>query len=122
MFATNIGRHGQLGVARQQVVGLSEHRDRRHQRFRLAQALRSGDPIRSALVGHLRELIDLTAADRAAAVWIDEYGAPLVHPHLTLDLLCDVPRRSFPVEPLERAWEIGLPGAYDAARDGRGRG
>src|SRR5690606_22314587 len=42
--------------------------------------------------------------------------------HMTLDLLCDVPRRSFPVEPLERAWEIGLPGAYDAAHDVRGRG
>lgn len=117
MLPTNIAGHEPLRSARQQVVGLSEHRSRRRRRLRMAEALWSGDPMRAALVRHLSELTEITEADRAAAVWLDEYGTSLVHPHVILDLLSDRPRRSFPLEPLERAWEIGLPGAYEAAYD-----
>ncbi|MDZ7779232.1 MAG: hypothetical protein U5R14_04735 [Gemmatimonadota bacterium] len=63
---------------------------------------------------HLSEFAQITGADRAAAVWIDEYSEGGVHPHVVLDLLSDRPRRAFPREPLERAWELGLPGTYEA--------
>ena len=73
--------------------------------------------MRAALLEHLSELTALTGADRAAAVWIDEYAENLVHPHVTLDLLSDRPRRNFPIEPLERAWELGLPGVFEGTTD-----
>jgi len=79
--------------------------------------MQSGDPVRAALISHLSELAALTGADRAAAVWIDEYAAGHVHPYVNLDLLSDRPRRSFPLEPLERAWEIGLPGVFEGRTD-----
>jgi len=117
MLPTNIGgpRHGQ--GPRIQVVGLSDHRSRRRQRLLLARAMQSGDPVRSELLEHLNELTDILGADRAAAVWIDEYAGDSVHAHVTLDLLSDRPRRSFPVEPLDCAWELGLPGVFEGSTD-----
>lgn len=79
--------------------------------------MQSGEPVRAILVSHLSELAELTGADRAAAVWIDEYATGHVHPYVNLDLLSDRPRRSFPLEPLERAWEIGLPGVFEGRAD-----
>lgn len=120
MLPTNIAESGAARTGRTQVFGLSEHRSRRRQRFQLARAIHSDDPVRLAVIAHLSELSDLTGADRAAAVWIDEYGESAPHPHVLLDLVSDRPRRSFAAEPLERAWEIGLPGVYDSA-GGAGR-
>lgn len=79
--------------------------------------MQSGNATRAVLVSHLSELAAITGADRAAAVWIDEYAPEHVHPFVNLDLLNDSPRRSFPLEPLERAWEIGLPGVFEGRAD-----
>jgi len=117
MLPTNIGGPRLGPGPRIQVVGLSDHRSRRRQRLLLARAMQSGDPVRSELLEHLNELTDILGADRAAAVWLDEYAADSVHAHVTLDLLSDRPRRSFPVEPLDRAWELGLPGVFEGSAD-----
>ena len=114
MLPTNLGESGAASAVRTHVVGLSEHRVRRRQRLQLARAVYSGDPVRLAVVTHLSELSEITGADRAAAVWVDEYGHRLAHTHVMLDLMSDRPRRLFPMEPLERAWEIGLPGVYES--------
>lgn len=106
---------GSVRTSPTRVVGLSEHRSRRRQRLSLARAILSGDAVRAMLVDYLSELAEITGADRAAAVWIDEYGENGVHPHVVVDLLSDRPRRSFPRGPLERAWELGLPGAYEGS-------
>ncbi|NNF13583.1 MAG: tetratricopeptide repeat protein [Gemmatimonadetes bacterium] len=95
------------------VLKLAEHRDRRQYRLAMTRALVHGDPARRILLKHLAEVADLTGSDRVAVVWIDEYGAGLVHPHLILDLLSDRPRRFFSSDPLERAWDLGVPGALD---------
>lgn len=95
------------------VLKLAEHRDRRHYRLALARAMLVGDRSRRALFEHLAEVADLTGSDRVAVVWIDEYGAGFVHPHLVLDLLSDRPRRFFSPDPLQRAWDLGVPGALD---------
>jgi hypothetical protein len=58
---------------------------------------------------------DAADGDRAAVVWVDEYGPGLVHTHVVLDLVVDRPRRSFPVEPLRLSWSQGVPGIYDLA-------
>jgi tetratricopeptide (TPR) repeat protein len=97
------------------VLRLDEYRDRRVHRLTLARALSRTEPTRSAVFGHLSEVADLTGADRVAAIWIDEFGSGVVHPHTVLDLLSDRPRRGFPTEPLIRAWEAGIPGSYDEA-------
>lgn len=122
MLSTNLGDSDSALTARDHVVGLSEHRSRRRQRLQLARAIYSGDPVRLAVVTHLSELSDITGADRAAAVWVDEYGDSVAHTHVILDLMSDRPRRSFPVEPLERAWEVGLPGVYETAGANRRAG
>ncbi len=61
---------------------------------------------------HLVDVTRITGADRAAVVWVDEYGPGLVHPHVVLDLASDRPRRFFAIEPLQRAWDTGVPGVY----------
>lgn len=95
------------------VLKLAEHRDRRQYRLAMTRALVHGDPSRRTLLKHLAEVADLTGSDRVAVVWIDEYGAGFVHPHLILDLLSDRPRRFFSSDPLQRAWDLGVPGALD---------
>ena len=62
---------------------------------------------------HLAAVARLLGSDRAAAVWIDEYGPGLVHPHVVLDLISDTPRRRFAAEPLRMAWNDGVPGKLD---------
>lgn len=95
------------------VLKLAEHRDRRQYRLAMTRAMVHGDAPRRALLEHLAEVADLTGSDRVAVVWIDEYGAGFVHPHLILDLLSDRPRRFFSSDPLQRAWDLGVPGALD---------
>lgn len=99
------------------VLRLDEYRDRRMDRLRLAESLYGADSGRHALLLHLSEVSRLAGADRTAVVWVDEYGSGLIHPHVVLDLLSDRPRRSFSAEPLHRAWELGVPGAYDSGAD-----
>lgn len=99
------------------VLRLEEYRDRRHDRLKLAEALHGVDRSRSRLFQHLRTIAELSGADRVATVWVDEYGPGLVHPHVVLDLLSDRPRRSFPIQPLSSAWEIGVPGVHDSGAE-----
>lgn len=96
------------------ILKLDDYRDKRDGRARLATSLYGADIGRSALLRHLTDLANLVGADRAATVWVDEYGPGLVHPHVVLDLLCDHPRRSFSADPLRRAWEAGVPGLLEA--------
>jgi tetratricopeptide (TPR) repeat protein len=102
-------------MATRKVLKMEEHRGRRLERLRLAEALYRPNQARHTLFGLISEVAELTQADRAAAVWVDEYGSGLVHPHVVVDLLADRPRRHYAVEPLKKAWDLGLPGAYDEA-------
>ena len=100
------------------VLRLDDYRDRRLHRLKLASALYSVDASRLEIFRHLVEVAELSAADRVATVWVDEYGPGLVHPYVVLDLLSDRPRGSFQVEPLHKAWEMGIPGAHDDGAQG----
>jgi tetratricopeptide (TPR) repeat protein len=99
------------------VLRLEDYRGKRAHRVQLAERLYGADPKRRAVFGHLTEVAELCSADRAATVWVDEYGPGSVHPHVVLDHLADRPRRFFSSEPLRRAWELGVPGAVDALAD-----
>jgi tetratricopeptide (TPR) repeat protein len=96
------------------VLRLEDYRGKRENRLRLADRLYSADPKRLAIFRHLTAIAELCDADRTATVWVDEYGPGSVHPHVVHDQLFDRPRRFFAVEPLRRAWELGVPGAIDA--------
>jgi len=102
------------------VLKLDEYRDRRVQRLSRGRALLGRDPYRRVLYDHLAEVARLTGADRAAAVWIDEGGPDLVHPHVVVDLLSDRPRRIFSADPLRRAWDLGIPGAWEGGSSADG--
>ena len=82
-------------------------------RGRLVRSLHRADVGRSGVLEHLARLATLVEADRAATVWVDEYGPGLVHPYVVLDLLSDRPRRAFSAEPLRRAWDSGVPGILE---------
>ena len=101
------------------VVRLDELRVRREQRLQRCFALHRTDGERFRVVHHLAEAARLLAAERVAAVWIDEYGPGVVHPHTVLDLLSDIPRRRFAAEPLRLAWNDGVPGKIDLPDLGR---
>ena len=101
------------------VVRLDELRVRREQRLQRCFALHRTDGERFRVVHHLAEAARLLAADRVAAVWIDEYGPGVVHPDTVLDLLSDIPRRRFAAEPLRLAWNDGVPGKIDLPDLGR---
>ena len=115
MRPTNAPRVISAPMAARKVLRIEEHRGRRLQRLRLAEAFYRPDVARHRLFGLIAQVAELTQADRAAAVWVDEYGSGLVHPHVVIDLLSDQPRRLYPVEPLRKAWDLGLPGTYDDA-------
>ena len=95
------------------VLRLDEFRDRRFIRQARARAFVARDRTRARLFEHLVEIAEVSGSDRAAVVWIDEYGPGLVHPHLIVDTIADTPRRTFSPEVLQRAWERGVPGAFD---------
>ncbi len=99
------------------VLRLDEYRDRRQQRSSLSRVLSAWNEQRSALHDNLVEVLRLAGADRAAIVWIDEYGPGQVHPHLVVDLASDQPRRHFPEGPLHLAWQAGVPGTCDEVGD-----
>lgn len=96
-----------------QVLQLEAYRDRRERRFERALALYGADAERARLVRHLWVAASVGGGDRAAVVWVDEYGPGLAHTHVILDLASDLPRRAFSVEPLRLAWSGGVPGLYD---------
>lgn len=100
-------------MASANVLHLDDYRGRRDQRLGQTLALFGADPDRSLILGHLRVAVSLVEGDRAAVVWVDEYGPGLVHVHCLLDLGSDRPRRHFSMELLRRAWEDGVPGLYD---------
>jgi tetratricopeptide (TPR) repeat protein len=85
-----------------------------------ALALHRTDVERYRVIEHLADVMGLLGCDRAAAVWVDEYGPGHVHAHVVLDLLSDVPRRRFPAEPLRLAWNDGVPGKLDLPDVDRG--
>ncbi|HSW28292.1 MAG TPA: hypothetical protein VLH75_02250 [Longimicrobiales bacterium] len=104
------------------ILRLDAYRERRDQRLRLAMSLYGTDRGRSELLQHLVKVSGLLGADRAATVWIDEFGPGLVHPHVVLDLLSDRPRRAFVAEPLRRAWAGGVPGVSETVTGPAPRG
>lgn len=99
------------------VLRLQDYRDRRWSRLGLGQALHRADPRRYQVFGYLAEIAELTGADRAAAVWVDEHGTGLIHPYVVVDFLSARPRRAFASEPLRAAWQLGVPSALDAPAD-----
>lgn len=100
------------------VLKLDEYRDRRLQRLEKSRLTLRRDRRRATLYDHLVEFGSLVDADRVAVVWVDEYGSDLVHPHVIVDHISRPLRRDFPMEPLTRAWEAGVPGSYDEAGEG----
>jgi len=95
------------------VVRLDDYRGKKKKRMRQTLALHRPDPTRYRLVEHLQEVIARVGGDRAAVLWVDEYGPGLVHVHCLLDLFSDAPRSKFPSTPLREAWEHGIPGIVD---------
>lgn len=95
------------------VVRLDEIRVRRQQRLRETSALYGGDPERSRVALLLEQVLGVVEGDRAATVWVDEYGTGMVHVHCILDLVRTPPRRSFEPQLLQSAWEEGVPGLVD---------
>ena len=100
-------------MSRTQILRLDDYRERRDLRVRLARSLHRADTGRAGVLEHLARIVALVGADRAATVWVDEYGQGLVHPYAVLDLLSDRPRRAFSSEPLRRAWDGGVPGLLE---------
>ncbi len=104
-------------MSAENLLKLDEFRDRRLHRLARARAFLGREASRSQLFDHLVEVAELSGSDRVAAVWIDEYGPGLIHPHLVVDSISDQPRRGFRPEALHRAWERGVPGAYEQVGD-----
>jgi len=95
------------------IVHLDSYRGRREARYRLAVALHGHQTSRLAILEHLWRGLTLVGGDRAAVVWLDEYGPGLAHPHTLLDLVAHRPRRFFSPVPLRTAWETRVPGLLD---------
>jgi tetratricopeptide (TPR) repeat protein len=95
------------------VLRLDDLRVRREHRLQRTLALHRTDAERHRVIEHLSRVTVLLGCDRAATVWVDEYGPGYVHAHAVLDLLSDSPRRRFPAEPLRLAWNDGVPGKLD---------
>ncbi len=95
------------------VPRLADYRSGRAKRSEQTAALYRGDPARSCLLGHLATAQELVGGDRAAVVWVDEYGPGLVHVHCLLDLVGNPPRRNFAAQACRVAWGKGVPGLLD---------
>lgn len=96
-----------------QVLRLEAYRERRDLRLRLGASLHRADPPRAHLYQHLARVSTLLSSDRAAIVWVDEYGPGMAHPFVVVDVLSDRPRRAFSLEMFRRAWEDGVPGVFE---------
>ena len=108
-------------MSKSNVSRLLDFSERRVKRLEHARALSRGDPGRSSLLDHLGAATERTGGDRAAVLWLDEYGPGPVHVHCLLDLASDVPRRGFPVQSCYIAWHEGVPSFIDTPHIGRGR-
>ena len=95
------------------VLHFQDHIDRRQRRFERTLALYGADEERALLLRLLWPAVRSVGGDRAAIVWVEEYGPGLGHTHAALDLVSHPPRRSFPVEQLRLAWSSGVPGLHD---------
>ena len=95
------------------VLQLRAFRTRLERLVERATVLYGADEDRASLVPHLYAAITAAAGDRGGLIWVDEYGPGLAHTHLVLDLTSELPRRTFPIEPLRLAWAAGVPGLYD---------
>jgi tetratricopeptide (TPR) repeat protein len=102
------------------VSKLADYRDRREKRLEQTSALYQGDPARSCLLRYLSTAVDSIGADRAAILWVDEYGPGLVHVHCLLDLIGDPPRRDFGTRPWRGSLSAAVPGLYDMPHVVRG--
>ncbi|MGD2070895.1 MAG: tetratricopeptide repeat protein, partial [Gemmatimonadota bacterium] len=100
-------------MLKSKVLTLRHFRGRRSRRRAETFALHLPDLHRTNVLDHLWSALEITAADRAAAVWVDEYGPGLVHPHVVLDVGCDPPRLDFSLELVHRTWQQGVPGLVD---------
>jgi len=107
-------------MSTQDVTPLDRYRGRRTRRLAQARALYGGDPLRARLVELLQSLASRVGADRAAVVWVDDYGTPAVHAYCLLDLTSGAERRTFDVELLHEAWDQGVPGLIDRPNLGPG--
>jgi len=105
-------------MSQTRIVHLESYRGRREVRYRLAVALHGHQPDRLAILEHLWRALALVGADRAAVVWVDEYGPALARPHTLLDLAAHRPRRFFSPVPLRTAWETRVPGLLDIPQTG----
>lgn len=93
---------------------LADYRDARRRRLSVTRALYAVDGDRAPLLPELVDLFTVARADRAAVVWVDEYGSEeRVHPYAVVDLANDRPDRSFPWEPVAHAMDLGVPGLVD---------
>jgi tetratricopeptide (TPR) repeat protein len=88
-------------------------------RLAQARALYSGDPARAPLVDRLAAALAIVGGDRAAVLWLDEYGPSTAHVYCLADFGSQDPRREFGVDRLRRAWDRGVPGLLDQ-RDANG--
>ncbi len=99
---------------------LADYRDRREKRLEQTSALYQGDSARSCPLRYLSTAVDSIGADRAAILWVDEYGPGLVHVHCLLDLIGDPPRRDFGTRPWRSSLGAAVPGLYDMPQVVRG--
>lgn len=109
-------------MSKSKVLTLRHFRGRRLRRRDEALALHLADPHRTSVLDRLWSALEITAADRAAAVWVDEYGPGLVHPHVVLDVGSDPPRLDFSLELVHRTWQQGVPGLVDIPDGDRSTG
>jgi tetratricopeptide (TPR) repeat protein len=105
-----------------QVLRLDAYRGRRQQRVQRALILLGPDAARLRLGELVAEALQVAEGDRAAVVWIDEFGSLVPRPHVVIDLVTDPPRRAYDSRLLQQAWGIGVPGVVDVPDALRGRG
>lgn len=103
------------------VLHLDAFRGRRRLRAERVLTLLRPDAVRHGLAELLAEAKVLVAADRAAVLWLDEFGPMVPRAHVLFDLHAHPARREFDARSLQTAWRLGVPGLVDAPELSRGR-
>lgn len=83
------------------------------QRLRQSLALHSADPMRREVSDCLVSMLTACGVDRIAAVYLDEFEASRINALCVIDLVSDVPRRTFDEELIRSAWTGGVPSIYE---------
>ncbi len=96
-----------------EIVRLDQYRTRRAERLRTAVALAGWRPDRRIRVENMAKALDISGADRAMTVSVDEQGPGLVRVDHVLDLGSSPPRRSVSGDVLQLAARYGVPGLGD---------